>query len=427
MASGINDSGGRADLDDVRMRESGILARHLAAHLRERCADLLAPRVRLAIVDGLRGPAERPDAEPTTPEVFADTLVRTVREANERRNERGSPSIGVECLMVLAGVDREAIAALERMMAPFLATAREGGSNVRLDVEYFQGEFQELEEQIENQVNERRLRNAIYHLDQRWCGRIGRSTIMRLVNSRRSVDVFLSFAAETLISDLKGKPAARFEKRLRRLGGSAPHADPAEIPDSLARREEWLAVMERTAFDHFGLCAPYAAPFAIHSPDGWRRWLVHFAATHRERRIYNDGLYEGGGQQAHFGRAGLDMLWHRPWCGEGALHLFGDDDRKRSRDQLPDDIERVVRDCGDAVMMDDFLRIAYGATPAHSDDIVGAIMESPRLEAVAPSGHPRRMSGEVSLADTLHMAAPPMVFYPMKADAIPPACKSGNA
>lgn len=426
MASGLNDSGGWADLDDVRMRENGILARHLAASLRERCADPLAPCVRLAIVDGLFGPAGHPDAVPATPEVFAGTLLKTVREANRRRNAQGSPSIGVECLMVLAGVDREAIASLERMMAPFLAAAREGSSNVRLDVVYFQGEFRELAEQLENQVNEKRFRNAIYQLDQRWCGRVDRYTIMRLVNSRRSVEVFLSFAAETLISDMKEKSAALFAKGMRRLGESAPLADPAEVPDSLARREGWLAVMERTVFDHFGACVPYVAPFAIHCPNGWRRWLVHFAATHRERRIYNDALHERGGQQAHFGRAGLDMLWHSPWCEDGALHLFKDDDRKRSRDQLPDDIERIVHDYGDTIMLHDFLRIAYGATPAHSDDIFGAIMESLYLEVVAPSGRPRRKAGEVSLGDTLRLATP-VVFYPMKVDAIPSARNADSA
>ena len=77
-------------------------------------------------------------------------------------------------------------------------------------------------------------------------------------------------------------------------------------------------------------------------------------------------------------------------------------------------------------MLDDFLRIAYGATPAHSDDIFGAIMESLYLEVVAPSGRPRRTAGEVSLGDTLRLATP-VAFYPMKADAIPSARNADSA
>lgn len=417
MATKHHDWSGKTCLAEHSQRKHEILAKYFEAYLEERCKNPIARSFRLAVVDAFSGPGRYSDGNPGSPTIFAETLLTTVQKINERRNADGMPKIDVYCLLVLNDVDRRAIAQLETEIAPFLAVSQEYDSNVKLEVEYFQGKFEELVDQFENRVNESRCRNVIYNLDQYGHSHVNRSTLIRLINSRRSVEIFLTYAIGAFIAYLNPNDIALLNKRLKHVDITIDAKKPSEIPDPLFQKREWLGTMERMIFDHFSGCAPYMTPFSIHNPDGWRYWLMHFATSYRARQVYNDILHKHSSQQAHFGRAGLDMLAYNPRDEEGFLYLFEDDDRKNSRNQLPDDIEKVVYESGDVIMMDDFYRIAYNATPAHSDDIHRAIIENRNLEIITQSGRPRRKAARISLDDALRLTRQPtfdLLKYPRK-------------
>ena len=417
MATKHHNWDGETSLGDHSLRKHQILAQYFDAYLEERCKNPIARNFRLAVVDAFSGPGRYSDGNLGSPTIFAETLLNTVRRINERRNADGMPKIDVYCLLVLNDVDQRAISLLEKEIAPFLAMSQEYDSNVSMEVEYFQGKFEELVDQFENRVNESRCRNVIYNLDQYGYTQVNRSTLIRLINSRRSVEIFLTYAIGAFIAYLNPNDIALLNKRLQHVDITIDTKSPLEIPDPLFQKKEWLGIMERMIFDHFRGCAPYMTPFSIHNPDGWRYWLMHFATSYRARQVYNDVLHKNSSQQAHFGRAGLDMLAYNPRDEEGFLYLFEDDDREYSRNQLPDDIEKVVYESGDVIMMDDFYRIAYNATPAHSEDINGAIIENRNLEIITPSGRPRRKAGRISLDDALRLARQPtfdLFKYPTK-------------
>lgn len=424
MATKHHNWDGETSLGDHSLRKHQILAQYFDAYLEERCKNPIARSFRLAVVDAFSGAGRYSDGNLGSPTIFAETLLNTVRKINERRSADGMPKIDVYCLLVFNDVDQMAISLLEKEIAPFLAMSQEYDSNVNMEVEYFQGKFEELVDQFENRVNESRCRNVIYNLDQYGYSHVNRSTIIRLINSRRSVEIFLTYAIEAFITFLSPKDIALLNKRLRIVDITIDTKRPSKIPDPLFQKKEWLGAMERMIFDHFKGCAPYITPFSIHNPVGWRYWLMHFATSHRARQVYNDVLHKNSSPQAHdsspqahVGRAGLDMLAYNPRDEEGLLYLFNDDSREYSRSQLPDDVEKIVYESGDVIMMDDFYRIAYNATPAHSEDINGAIIENRNLEIITPSGRPRRKAGRISLDDALRLARQPtfdLFKYPTK-------------
>jgi len=310
------------------------------------------------------------------------------------------PTVEVDCLMILNDDDPEAIRGLREAIAPLIAVSREEGSNVELQVEFHQDKFENLVGDIRNRVESGRYRNVIYNLDQCGHSQVNRETIARLVRSEKSVEVFLTFAVEALMTFLNRSDPEIIRKRLKHLG---LRSEALEFTDELVSKKEWLGTAERMVFDHFGECAPFVTPFSINNPEGWRYWFMHFANSYRARQVYNDVLHENSSEQAHFGRAGLRMLSYDPTHENASLYLFDKGGREIAREQLPNDIPRLVSEFGDTIGISEFYRSIYNETPAHSDDIHTAIFENTDLEVITNSGYQRRFPHTISLEDTLRI------------------------
>jgi len=116
--------------------------------------------------------------------------------------------------------------------------------------------------------------------------------------------------------------------------------------------------------------------------------------------------------QAHFGRSGLNMLTFDPKHDERALYLFDVSGRVAAKQQLFDDIPRLVTDFGDAVGVRQFYGSIYNMTPAHMDDIHAAMMENPDLEVVTEAGGERRKPNTIRADDMLRMKSQ-RTFFPI--------------
>lgn len=165
---------------------------------------------------------------------------------------------------------------------------------------------------------------------------------------------------------------------------------------------EGVGAIERLVFETFSSCAPFASPFSIQNPSGWRYWLIHFAKRARARQVYNDVLHANSSSQAHFGRPGLNMLSYNP-REDGVLYLFDMNGRDQALKQLFDDIPRLLDQHGDTMNVGDFYEEVYNLTPAHSDDIHAAMINNPDLEVITPTGGARRSPGSITIADTLRL------------------------
>lgn len=165
-------------------------------------------------------------------------------------------------------------------------------------------------------------------------------------------------------------------------------------------------------FECFRHCATYVSPFSINNPDGWRYWLVHFAGSYRARQEYNNILHQNSTMQAHFGRSGLHMLSFDPREDTGALYLFDVSGRARAKQQLFDDIPRLVTEFGDAVGVGQLYANIYNMTPAHTDEIHSAMIENPDMEIVTEKGGERRKPNTITATDTLRIKRQ-FSFFPM--------------
>jgi len=126
----------------------------------------------------------------------------------------------------------------------------------------------------------------------------------------------------------------------------------------------------------------------------------------------NNILHRNSSMQAHFGRSGLHMLSFDPRDDANALYLFDVSGRDAAKQQLLDDVLRLVTEFGDVVGVGQFYGSIYNMTPAHMDDIHAAMIENPDLEVITEQGGERRKASTIGPGDTLKMKRQ-RSFFPM--------------
>jgi hypothetical protein len=224
-----------------------------------------------------------------------------------------------------------------------------------------------------------------------------------------SAEIFYTFAISALIAFLHKNNPTSLVRQLGFLGVTEADLSPLE---GQMNNDQWLGAAELLVFERFRSSAQFVSPFSINNPGGWRYWLIHLANNnYRARQKYNNVLHNNSSMQAHFGRSGLNMLSYDP-THEGALYLFDVSGRERAKQQLLEDIPRMVIDFGDAVSVGQFYGNIYNMTPAHMDDIHQAMIENTDLEIVTESGGVRRKPNTIKPSDTLRMKLQ-RTFFPI--------------
>ena len=388
-----------AALEQHSKRKHKILREYFRRYLLERCKNPNSRKFKLAVVDGFAGGGRYIDGSPGSPIIFIETLLNTVKEINSSRADQNMPLVDVDCFMILNDQDPEAVQNLKNVIKPYRSEAKESETHVNLQIKFEQGEFEKLVDGFCDKLKELRYSNVIYNLDQCGHSKVNISTIERLISSGKSIEIFLTYAIQALITYLSQDDPKAVRDRFQHLG--ALPLDLNFVDSNLLSKNEWLGAAERLAFDFFGKSAPFVTPFSIHNPNGWRYWLMHFANNHTARKVYNDVLHDNSSQQAHYGRAGLRMLSHNPEHEKGTLYLFDNDARAMALEQLPDDISRFINDSETEMSVLSFYKGIYNQTPAHSDDIKQAIFESPDINIVTKNNNFRRSPNRILLDDLI--------------------------
>ncbi|AXT41733.1 three-Cys-motif partner protein TcmP [Phaeobacter inhibens] len=389
-----------AVLEEHSRKKHKVLAEYFRRYLLERCKAPIHRHFRLAVVDGFAGAGVYDGGEEGSPLIFLSTLIDTVAEINVTRAAQNMPSVEVHCLFLMNDANRDAVELLKTNIAPLIYQAQQPGTGIELQIQFECGEFEAMLPTFQAAIEAKKCRNIIYNLDQCGYSQVERDTITRLLASEKSVELFYTYSIQSLLTYLSQADPESLRRNLRHLGAGI---DWKMVPEGMVNKTEWLGAIERLVFDVFRRCAPFVSPFSIHNPDGWRYWFIHFANADRARQVYNDVLHDNSSEQAHFGRAGLRMLAFNPEHEKGSLYLFDQSARETARDELPDDIARLIHEGGDTLLVSDFYRSIYNQTPAHSDDIHSAIMDSADLEVVTSSGGERRKAHTIGRDDIIRL------------------------
>ena len=362
-------------------------------------------RFRLACVDGFAGGGRYACGAPGSPIIFLEEIDRAARAINAKRSEHGFPGLEIECLLLLNDSDPSAVKSLRKHIAPLQANL---SSSVELEVVYLQQTFEDIFPALNRLLAGRRYRNVVFNLDQCGHSHVDRGILRNIMRSYRSVEIFYTFAIESLLAFLRKTDPALLERQLSylRLGS----VELAEL-EGVMSNSQWLGAAERIVFEAFRSCAPFVSPFSINNPLGWRYWLIHFATSYRARQVYNNVLHVNSSSQAHFGRSGLEMLYFDPEY-DGSLYLFDDDGRIRARNQLFDDIPRLLSGTKSGVKMSSFYESIYNMTPAHADDVHRVLIENPDIAVVTRSGGERRVGSTISAEDVVKLRRQTS-FFPM--------------
>jgi len=400
-----------APLEEHTKRKHKIIREYFSRYLAVRCAFPAQTKFRLAIVEGFAGGGRYKSGESGSPLIFIEELRLAVETFNLKRSVEGMAALDIECFLFLNDLDPTTIKLLESHVDPLLAAIKSEVPRLHVQVSYFSKPFEQAYPEIKGLLTQGRYQNVLFNLDQCGNSHVDRATMADIASSFNSAEIFYTFAISSLLAFLGRSDPTLLISQLGFLGATPANLEPLEERMS---NHEWLGAAERLVYEAFRSCANYVSPFSINNSDGWRYWLLHFANNVRARQEYNNVLHRNSSMQAHFGRSGLHMLSYDPRH-EGALYLFDVSGRERAKQQLLEDIPRLVTEFGDVVGVGQFYGSIYNMTPAHMDDVHSAMIENPDLEVVTEKGGVRRKGGTIEGTDTLRMKRQ-RTFFPMFLD-----------
>lgn len=389
-----------ATLEEHSRRKHKILREYFFNYLTVRCQLPQQGRFRLSIIDGFAGGGRYGCGTPGSPLIFLGELKDAVAAINARRAAENLGAIEIECLFIFNDGNRDVIEILKTNVAPFIAEIERDVPKLHIRIEYMAEQFEIAYPRIKQILQQGRYRNVLFNLDQCGHSHVDRKTLLDIMGSYASPEIFYTFAIQTLISFLRKSEPTALASQLDHIGLDG--ADLKTLEGAMSR-QTWLGAAERLVFEAYKVCAPFVSPFSINNPDGWRYWLIHFANSYRARQVYNNILHQNSSTQAHFGRSGLNMLSYDPTHESGMLYLFDSVGRERAKEQLSDDIPRVISESGDAIGVGDFYGGIYNMTPAHADDIHAAIIDNPDIDVITPGGGERRKASTISVNDILKL------------------------
>lgn len=387
-------------LEEHSARKLKILREYFHKYLTVRCGLPRQERFRLAIVDGFAGGGRYRCGTAGSPLIFIEELQLAADRLNVIRAAQGASPLVIDCLLILNDAGEDASQILKENVEPHRAAIRETAPRLNLEVAYHKRKFEEVYPEIKSQLLAARYTSVLFNLDPCGHSHVGRDTIVDIIRSFKSVEIFYTLMITSLLAFLKKADPAKLSRQLSHVDLSADQLNKLE---DIASRKEWLGTGERIVFDAFQNCASFVSPFSVTNPNGWRYWLLHFSSMYRARQVYNNVLHDNSTHQAHYGRSGLEMLSYDPRDERRSLYLFDENGRARARDQLIDDIPRLISRAGDAMTVPEFYEAIYNGTPAHSDDIHQALIASPDIEIITPVGGERRSANAIAIEDVIRL------------------------
>ncbi len=376
-----------ATLLEHSRKKHQILREYVYQYVLTRCKPMVR-KFRLAVVDGFSGAGRYQCGAAGSPIIFVEELSRAILDINHYRISENLPLLEIECSLILNDADRNVVELLKGNLNPILIEHTLSNNYLTIKPFYSCSFFESIYPSIKAQIKAERHQNIIFNLDQCGHSHVHIETLTDMMTLNDSVEVFYTFMISSLTTFLKQHDSQTLATQLAYLNLSVQDFEALE---RLQSKKSWLGVAERLVFENFKKCAKFVSPFSINNPNGWRYWLLHLANKHRARQVYNDVLHQNSETQAHYGRAGLNMLAYDPSEEQDQnLYLFNASARDQAKEELIEDIPKFLCDTGRPILVQDFFEKIYNHTPAHSDDINKAILGSNELDVITLNGGKRR-------------------------------------
>lgn len=379
-------------------KKHAILREYFLQYLLTRC-HYPTRNFKLVVVDAFSGSGIYEDGSYGSSLIFLDTLHEALVRENTARAENNLPNLTIECLLFFNDANIETIDLLRANVYELLAMLQTP-QELSTKIGYSSNLFNEWYPELKQQIKQTRCNNVFFNLDQCGYTHVHRAVIQDILTSWKSAEVLLTFMIDSLITYLSPtNKNVQLEPALQNQIILLSE----EFKQNSFSKVEWLGRAERLVFDFLGQAAQFVSPFSINNTEGWRYWLMHFATSYRARQVFNNVLHQDIATQAHYGRAGLNMLSYTPGD-ESQLYLFNDDSREAAKQALHDDIPNLISQSGDMLMMDDFYKLAYNDTPAHSDDIHEMMIQNPDVEVcTTEDGGKRRKPNTIKSTDIIRL------------------------
>mgnify|MGYP000102844258 CR=1 FL=1 len=379
-------------------KKHAILRDYFLQYLLTRC-HYPTRSFKLVIVDAFSGSGMYEGNNYGSSLIFLDVLHQAIVGENTRRHAENLPELHIECLLCFNDIETETINMLKANVETFCSTLTDV-SQLTVRPEFSSYAFDAWYPLLKQRIQQTGCNNVFFNLDQCGYKHVGTDVIRDILSSWKSAEVLLTFMIESLINYLSPKKEnVHLEPSLR---AQVTDLSTAFNQGNLSR-VTWLGQAEQMVFNYLGQVAQFVSPFTINNPNGWRYWLMHFATSYRARQVFNNVLHQDNATQAHYGRAGLNMLSYTP--GDDAqLYLFNEDSREQAKASLYDDIPNVVSRSGDTLEMDEFYKLVYNGTPAHSDDIHQMMIDNPDVEILTrEDGGRRRKANTIRSTDVIKL------------------------
>lgn len=395
------------DLEPHTAKKHQILRQYFKSYLETRC-NYPAKVFKIIIVDGFAGAGRYSRNEPGSSIIFIEVLREFVIEQNVYRQKNNMYGIHVDCILCMNELDKNVLEQL-KVNVDVVCKNMEPVEELTLFTEYFNQDFNSFYWQYKNQLHLRRCNNVFFNLDQCGYTQVDTAILRDIIASWKSAEIVFTFMIKSMLAFLSPKKenSNSLEPSLKR-SVDALNQDFSEVDFG---KTEWLGRAEKIVFDYLGQVAPFVSPFSIDSRVGWRYWLMHMAGSYRARQVFNNVLHQDTSTQAHYGRAGLKMLSYT--TGDDAqLYLFNETAREIAKHELHTDIPKVVMASGDMLPMDEFYKITYNETPAHSDDIHEVMIDNDDIEILTgQDGGKRRKPNTIVSTDFIRLKKQPSLFF----------------
>lgn len=400
-------------LEDHTAKKLNILRSYFHNYLRVKCTPLNR-KFRIAIVDGFAGGGAYKCGTSGSPLVFLEELAAFADQTVMWRKQRNIPALeSIECLFIVNEIDAEANLKLDGLLSQWEIENKLSQRLLNVKIQRLKKPFIEIYPDIKARLIHARFSNVLFNLDPCGYTQVSLPFIQDVLGAFKSAEVFYTFMIGSLFNYSSWSDPKRTNALVQTFCGTQEQFFEDK---SFRKKGEWLGAVEKIIYTEFARSAKFASPFAINQSGnrGYNYWLMHFANSHRAREVYNDVLYQNAGDQAHYGKSGLQMLGYTSVDVGVQKFDWGDDLREANVVSLQSDLPRAISEFGDAIDIQSLKASIYNGTTSHSDDLKSVLIDHTDIEVLTKTGGKRRSPSAISDDDIVRLNEQRQLFPILK-------------
>lgn len=192
----------RATLDDHSRCKLKILRDYFFKYILVRCQHPHQRKFRLAVVDGFSGGGRYDCGTAGSPLIFIEELQKAITDINLHRTQQNIKEIEIECLLIFNDSNINAIEIAKNNCNHLIAETNSFYPKLCIKTLYLNDAFERIYPEIKHRIDAEKHHNVLFNLDQYGHSSINQKTIIDIMNSMKSVEIFLTFSIKSLLAFL---------------------------------------------------------------------------------------------------------------------------------------------------------------------------------------------------------------------------------